>query len=163
MTWWLIGEAPTRTTTEPFVGDAARNLEKMIGFDFRPMFKLTNVLDTWPGPGHSKGARFPIGPAREGALRLFRRFEPGDRIVLVGGRVAERAFMIRKSPAYDWNVMYNVSEWGYNGGPSNDSLRTWVAWVPHPSRINMAWNDPANVLKMRSFFSDIRDEQEASR
>jgi len=150
---WLIGEAPTRHTTEAFAGRSGNKMSEMAGFNVRRIFRCTNVLEEWPGKMNSKGAQFPLVDARKGVRRLLLDEElnpPTDRLLLVGGRVVKAFMMSRSIEPYRWTTMRQSSKFVI----PRPILDMPIAYVPHPSGINQHWNDARNVVKFREFMQD---------
>lgn len=153
MTVWLIGEAPTRHTTEPFVGSAGNRLSKMAGFDVRKEFHCVNVLKEWPGRSNSKGAEFPVGPARRGAQELLRWVNLEDKLIVVGGRCAKKAFRFNPEiEAYEWTSIVEGTAMNF---PAHLGW-TRITYIPHPSGVNQHWNLPENVERLREFLDYVR-------
>lgn len=130
----LVGEAPNRAgqgrrPNTTFTGGrlarlGARELQR------------TNLLREWPGP-QGKGSAFPLDLARPAAERLWRRHPKRRPFVLVGTRVAA-AFGLARS-------RYEYLEW-------LDLRGREVAVIPHPSGINLWWNEPEHVQQAADFF-----------
>lgn len=154
MTIWMIGEAPTRNTTEPFVGRAGSRLSAMAGFNVRKEFRCTNVLKEWPGQARNKGAQFPIGPARIGAEKLLWQVKPEDRVIVVGGRCASKAFRFKPEvKPYEWTTLALGTRMNFISGLA----QVKICMIPHPTSINQHWNDPANVERLREFLDQARN------
>lgn len=130
----LVGEAPNalgrgrlRNTTY-----SGRRLAALGAGDV----PRTNVIQRFPGRS-GKGASFPRDEAVAGLRRLERRTPKRVAWVFMGKRVAA---------AYGWRGEY--FEWGELNGRR-------IATFPHPSGINMWWNDPANVELAREFVAGL--------
>lgn len=143
----VVGEAPSRWMEEHGVTDplplAGRELANLAGVPWPhgwyEKFEPLNVLSSWPGK-QGKGDAFPL---TEDTLQAARRivdahFHVGRRVVLLGYRV-RAAFGVYTLELFEWVQL--------NGA--------MVAVCPHPSHVNRWWNDHANVLKAREFWSKL--------
>lgn len=146
----IVGEAPART------GDPMRPLEGPCGIKLAEVFGITydeyletfsrlNVLHEWPGRG-GKGDDFPMAQARECARQIV--IEKRTTFLL-GKRVAQ-AFGFRPQARFLSGYFFPEQEWR-------------IMIIPHPSGINIWWNDPANVRRAkkqaRRFLEDDPDRQ----
>lgn len=147
----LVGEAPSRDTEgrPPFSGRSGRRLAELLGEDLDEAFLLENLLQRWPGPASSgKGSAFPLGPARKSARRLVREYR-GRRFVLVGWRVAA-AFGV---PVHVARPLRWYGDWAHSLDGSGAGAGSFAV-LPHPSGVNLWWNDPANVERARRFLRE---------
>lgn len=123
----VVGEAPGRTSdpSRPFAGGRCQtNLERLLGVGFHDRCRVLNLLRRWPGRTDRKGSRFPLAAAAAAAGRL----ELDGPTVLVGKRVA-RAFRLGSAGFFEATEV--------RGRPA--------MVVPHPSGVNLWWNDPKRV------------------
>lgn len=127
-------------------GASGRRLAGLCGYEgegtlpvlqFCQDFRRTNVVvrpEQWRDP-------FAV---RAGVARVVARLSEGDRVVLLGGRVAA-AFHVG-SPLFEWGLAVEV-----------DAGVGWTyARSPHPSGRSHWWNDPANVAVAREFWTRLR-------
>lgn len=129
----LLGQAPSGTGDphRPFRGRSGTALARAVGAtldELLSMVEAVNLLTEHPGrrPG-GKGVLFPAEEARRAARRLLPRLR--GRLVLAAGRGAAQAL---GAPAgMGWFEEAAV------GG-------CLVVLVPHPSGVNLWWNEPAN-------------------
>jgi uracil-DNA glycosylase len=140
----IVGQAPSRGRDglEPLSGRSGRRLADLCGLTleaFLARFDRVNLLAEWPGSAGAKGDAFPIDEARAAAESLAEVVAARDRIVLLGWNVA-RAFRFAG----------DVDGWFDWGRLSRDCGEVVVA--PHPSGVNLWWNDPANVARARAFW-----------
>lgn len=125
----LIGQAPSRDSdpARPFSGRSGRFLERLAGLPeggLAVAFELANLVDRWPGASpRGKGDRFPKNLARLAADR----FDLRGRTVVFAGLAVARAFGFAKPPV------------GF--APHRGGL---CVVIPHPSGVNLWWNDPTN-------------------
>lgn len=135
----LVGEAPSRTSDpdRPFSGRSGDRLRDLLGAPLEDVFRVRNLLDTWPGPGNGKGSGWDADAARERALEVFDEIERGVPTVFVGRRVA-RAF----GHPYDYLDVVGVAY------P--------MVVVPHPSGVNRWWNDAANEARAKALLRSLR-------
>lgn len=89
-------------------------------------FDVVNLLPSYPGRASGKGDRFPLAEARAAAAKL-EEHAPHDRVVLLGRAVC-KAFGLRLAPLED----------------RVERGRRWLH-VPHPSGVNLWWNEEANA------------------
>jgi hypothetical protein len=130
----LVGEAPNASGRGRIANTTAsgRRLASLGGADL----PRTNVIQEFPGRS-GKGAAFPRELAVAGLARLWRRTPRRVAFVYMGKRVAA---------ADGWRGDY--LQWGEHRG-------RMVATFPHPSGINMWWNDAANVELARDFVLEL--------
>lgn len=123
----------------PFSGSSGARLAALLGRPLDEVFDLRNLLDSWPGRDgkasafDERAARVAASAIRSQALRARK----SPRLVFVGHRVA-RAFDVR-GDYLTWQRHYGLR----------------VAIFPHPSRIVLWWNDPANVERARRFIRSL--------
>jgi hypothetical protein len=110
-----------------------------------------NLLSYYPG-AERKGSAFPRGPARAQARKLMnaidlmhkcvnfngRRLETPDFLLLCGSRVAD-AFGIHD---VKWKYFTEQRILGFSYP---------AVVVPHPSGVSRWWNDPANLIRARTY------------
>lgn len=131
----LVGEAPSRTSEQPFDGASGRRLSRL-GLDLARV-ELYNVLDQWPGAA-GKGSRFHVPSARADAPALLERLAAHARVVVAGKRAAA---------ALGFRERYLVWAPGPTGAP-------WAV-IPHPSGVNRWFNDPGNVDAAARFLAKL--------
>jgi hypothetical protein len=143
----MIGQAPGRTPGPVLGGRAGRRLAELAGIDdLSEFFELRNLLDRFPGKA-GKGDAFPIVEARAAALRLMP--ELNERRVILLGRNVASAFpheSVRTAPYLFW--IRTGDEW---------STTTWLV-LPHPSGVNLWWNDPRHVADASALLRRLVDE-----
>jgi uracil-DNA glycosylase len=140
----FVGQAPGKLGAKPFVGRSGKTVAKLLGVDYDAMFgqhTFVNVVDEFQGKIGKKGDVFE--PSKVDAMAKIA--EPASftcGIVLCGKAVA-RAFGLKKQPYLDWFRLH--------GKPA--------MVLPHPSGINMWWNDPKNKTsaqkRLRAFASKV--------
>jgi uracil-DNA glycosylase len=126
----LLGQAPSRESDPdvPLGGRSGAALAALAGLaDLRDAFDVENLLPEWPGK-NGKGDRFPIVEARMRLLDLVARERDRERVICVGKNVARAVLPRSRQECFRWY----------------DSPLFWprIAVVPHPSGINLVWNDP---------------------
>jgi uracil-DNA glycosylase len=135
----IVGEAPNRR------GQGKRANTTFTGGRLAQLgareIARTNLLKEWPGPS-GKGSAFPLELARPAAERLLRRVPRRVHLVLIGTRVAA-AFGLPRA-------RYEYLEWRRH-------RERWVAVCPHPSGVNLWWNDADNRDLAAEFFRQIVD------
>lgn len=156
--WYaFVGEAPSASTDgePPFVGRSGSRLADLLTVPLRqlPMFfELHNLLSRHPGR-EGKGSAFPLEEAtREArelcrAERIARHAPPYRRVLLAGHRVAE-AFGISGGEYFQWVFPPPARD------PQNSAANYIFAVFPHPSGINLWWNEAANARRARAFLQD---------
>lgn len=144
----IIGQAPSRRSdpSEPLSGTSGRRLARLCDMTldgFLTTFERRNLIESYRGPA-LKGDRFVgLREARQAALAL-RPGLAGRKTVVVGFAVA-KAFRLTVPP------FAFVAHW-----------ETEFAFIPHPSSINLWWNEPANEARARVFLRDLARETERS-
>jgi hypothetical protein len=130
----LVGEAPNASGRGRMANttQSGRRLALLGGAGL----PRTNVIQRFPARS-GKGASFPLQEARAGLDRLWRRTPRRVAFVYMGKRVAA---------ADGWRGAY--LEWGESRGRR-------VCTFPHPSGINMWWNEPANVELAMAFIRGV--------
>jgi uracil-DNA glycosylase len=137
----IIGQAPARGNDGllPFAGQSGARLATLAGVgtsgdDLPPHFDLANLLDKWPGK-QGKGDAFDMDAAREAAADLTLKLQTAEepRFVLLMGRKVERAF--------GWSGLTYLDDNVWHG---ND-----VILFPHPSGVNLWWNELDNRTAAR--------------
>lgn len=140
----LIGQAPSRRSraeTPLTGGRSGARLQELMGLSlagYVRLFARANLLDAWPGMAGAKGDAFPQRLARIAALDMLDAGLLRDRLVLFVGAGTARAFRFPAPPL----------DWAEHAG-------TLCACVPHPSGVNLWWNDPANEARARAFLVDL--------
>lgn len=130
----LVGEAPSRDTEglPPFSGRSGARLEELLGRPLRERFVVVNVLGRWPGrQGSEKGSAFPT--ATRGGVLLGQAFAAALGVHWTSQRY------LRWEWLRDHDGMFGVETY---------------AVLPHPSGVNLWWNDPANVERARRFLRE---------
>lgn len=109
--------------------------------EYERAFIRMNVLDYWPGSARGKGDMFPLTEARRSLHHVIAKLDGGRyyRLVLLGRKVAH-VFGHGEDKLFAWS-------WDERG------FR--VAVCPHPSGVNLWWNDSRNVARARRFFRGI--------
>lgn len=147
----LIGQAPSRTSDprRPLSGDPlASKLAALCGLtkaEYLRAFERRNLLDRWPGKA-TKGDAWPAKEALSAAWNLGPRLR-GRRAIFLGRRVAEAFGMPKRAPFLDWVAFRVRPRPGNRAGHSVGE----AAIFPHPSGVNLWWNDPRNVRRAARF------------
>jgi hypothetical protein len=149
----LVGQAPGPRSDPryPLLGghavrSAGARLQALMGLglvEYARLFCRRNLLEAWPGHA-GKGDRWPAGEAAKEAGRLAQALR--GRTVLLLGRNVAGAFG-RTGPYLEW---------------VDDGVRM-AAILPHPSGVNLWWNDPANEARGRVFLADLVRAARAAR
>lgn len=131
----LVGEAPGGKSGS--LPGPALDVRGATGKRLSRMMKLTpeefmaldrrNLFDTT-----DEGRAWDRYAAARRAWRMTKTFEDGDRVILLGGRVAD-AFGLRDYPRFVWMSI----------NPEDPLCPVDIAIIPHPSGRNRAYNDPA--------------------
>lgn len=144
---WLIGQAPSSDGSDNFSGRSGVTLSRWanVPFDlFHSVFKCVNLLDEYPGRAGKKGDKFPMQKAEEAALKLAPTIPPRTRVVCVGKKVAEAFGIDTKSrQPFIWF-------------PHGDAE---FSWMPHPSGVNLFYNNPNNVFTAKVFLARAARER----
>ncbi len=139
----LIGQAPSRTSDveKPLSAwPISSRLCRLCGCNllaYLSSFQRVNLLREWPGKD-SKGDAFDLKLAKKTAEAYFQRFH-NRKIILLGGNVS-RAFGL---PG-DFPLL-----------AFRDVRGSRIAVVPHPSGVNLWWNDPANAKAAGKFMRSV--------
>lgn len=132
----IIGQAPARGSTMPFVGQSGRRLARLAGLDLEELHRrveMTNILEEWPGRT-GKGDDFPMALAREKAAALIQRLERQEpRRILLMGRKVKRAMGANVYEYFQW--------WPF------DQHNAMI--FPHPSGVNHLWNEAGTHMLAR--------------
>jgi uracil-DNA glycosylase len=139
----IIGQAPARGNNGklPFAGKSGSQLAKMAGVgnsgdDLPGHFLLVNLNAKYPGK-NKKGDQFDKVEGVETAEKLkaeLLKFSPS--LILLMGRKVEKCWGFKRpNPYLQW------IEWEHHR----------VAIFPHPSGVNMWYNDPLNRTKATLF------------
>lgn len=148
---FLVGQAPSASSdpARAFSGHSGLKIAEMAGIDverddwydeLRKTFEPINLMPSYLGR-KARGDVFTMSLGRQFALALKTEFA-GSRFILVGSKVA-RCF---NAPVYR-------CAWREHAG-------SWYALLPHPSGLNLWYNEPANVESARAF---LRSEVERVR
>lgn len=107
--------------------------------DYARAFERVNLIDRWSGK-NGKGDAFPISAARLKAAKVLAAVRSGTRIVVLGRAVA-RAFDVglEQAPLMRWTKINGVE----------------IAVLPHPSGVNLWYNDARNRVCARRFMRSI--------
>jgi len=139
----LIGQSPGKNPGEhgPLTGKSGKLMAKRMGLSFEEYLLLDrrNILTEFKGKA-AKGDLFPLKEAKEEASKMI--FFPGSTLVLLGKAVAG-AMGIKGKKTYF--VKYDIDE--------EKNISAFI--VPHPSGINLWWNDADNRKKADAFFKDL--------
>lgn len=140
----LIGQAPSRTSDprRPLTGGpVGSRIQALAGLTLRgyvETFERANLLGAFPGRGPGKGDLFPMREARGEAARWAPELGGRD-LVFLGRKVAD-AFGFPPKP---------FLRWAWFDGPAGTVLRG--ACLPHPSGVNIWWNDERHRRRARRF------------
>lgn len=128
----IIGQAPN---SDPVPGRALEGrceefLAKLAGMtleQFWRRFEAVNLLPSWPGHAGDKGDRFPMPEARAAAVAMKPSLA-GRSVILLGHGVSG-AFEHRLEH-FTWGALLVAPD-------------RWAraASMPHPSGVNIQWND----------------------
>lgn len=137
----IIGQAPARGNDGklPFAGTSGGRLARLAGVgssgdDLPDHFDLENLIENYPGKAGRKGDAFDLPTARVRAEELILKLQAQEpRVILLMGRKVERAFGWTGTKYLVWN------EWQSHQ----------VVVFPHPSGVNLWWNDVQNIEKAR--------------
>jgi hypothetical protein len=136
----IVGQAPSRTSRprRPLRdGRTGLELRRLFG-DALEELRLVNVLGRWPGSAGAKGDLFPREAARRAGRRLRRRLA-GRRVVVLGRRVEDALGLELPRPLV-WTDQGDLE----------------AALLPHPSGVNLWWNEARNRSRARAFARRIR-------
>lgn len=141
----FVGQAPSRTSDPAaplsLAGGSGRRLLKLSGLSeeaFAVQARRVNLTDRWPGK-NGKGDRFPRAIRAEVLAEIAETCE----VVFVGRAVADRLLGGSVSRAMEFCRWYADVEAG-----------KLYAVMPHPSGVNLWWNDPRNVRRARRFLRE---------
>lgn len=144
----LVGQAPARSGDgRPFTGASGRRLCSLLEIesydDLAHLLDMTNLIpQIQPKIKGKKGDSFDRALAKRAAIRIYTQCveEGRDRVILAGKGVA--AAFLPQQQAINYFQRYLTV-----------SIRICV--IPHPSGVNLFWNDPANVEKASRFLRAI--------
>lgn len=164
----IVGPAASATSegVRPFAGASGDRLRRLLpeshaNSALEDLFDLENLIRGFPGKRSSgKGDNFNKEAARRGLVRLIREqtIRP-DRVVIAMGNNAARTICAANLVPHDWFHLELVRAPSLKirlrdgAAPENWALRAGAFWLltfPHPSGINLWWNDPANVATAQS-------------
>jgi uracil-DNA glycosylase len=147
----IYGQAPGRVSGPPLGGRAGRLLADLAGLvgyaELAERFEIRNLLPYWPGPASGKGDRFSSAEARARAEGELRYLAAGDRLLLLGKGV-QKAFGVSGDPCTSTEIRLRG-----RGQAAPASLTAYL--LPHPSGVNLWWNDPENREAASRFFREI--------
>ncbi len=130
----LMFQGPDADTTTPFPGAAGKRFAGFTGLDQLKLGHHFERVDLLPFfPEH----KFPTKKARQAAAELKPHLA-GRTVIFVGVKIA-RAFGAENEAAFAV-----VTKDGFVGIP-----------MPHPSAMNLWWNDRAHVEAAKSFFKTL--------
>lgn len=148
---FLVGQAPSSTSDpgRPFSGRSGMRIAELMGLDveredwyelLRETFEPLNLLPDYLGK-RERGDVFTMSIGRTMARALIEEFA-GSRWVLVGAKVC-RCFDVDagRAPRCQW-IDLAPRRVGH------------VAMLPHPSGLNLWYNEPANVERARAFLTE---------
>lgn len=135
----IVGQAPSRTSdpAEPLSGRSGQRLAELCGItmpDFLERFERINLLVGWQGK-NGKGDRFEPGAAPERVAQALLYLRARNVIIL--GAINSTSLGV---------IWPKLSFRPFNAGN--------FAWCPHPSGINVWWNDRVNVAMARRFWTE---------
>lgn len=145
----LVGEAPAGSGHEPqpaLEGRAGRTLARLIGVSYEEYldgFERRNVFET-----PVEGRRWSRPSARLRGMQMASMFRHGDRVILLGRRVAD-AFGAGELPLYEMLSYQRVM--------TGETF--WVGRVPHPSGLNRQLNDPRERDRAGRFLREVMRER----
>lgn len=136
----LLGQAPGREGDgEPLSGRSGRRLASLCGLtmeQYLATFERMNLVDEHPGSAGKGDEFFTTREVRELAERLRDRLT-GRRVVVLG--FVNAAGFGLTQPAFVFAPHWEGE----------------FAFSPHPSGVNLWWNDSMNVLRARRFFREL--------
>lgn len=166
----LLGEAPSKSGDWawmcPLSGDIGVRLTTWAGIKPLPPspglsrygrhyyalldhFDCRNLIERYPG-AQGRGAAFPMGLARPAAVAMLPKIA-GRRVIMLGSRVPS-AFGCSVR-LFEW-VRTSVSVGAADAGYPSEMRGQRYAWeyavIPHPSRLNHSYNDPAMVERAKA-------------
>ncbi len=151
MTVRIYGQAPSRTSNpyRPLGARSGRKLAALAGISVDELgerAELRNLLAAYPGPARAKGDRWLAADAALAAGFEISRWQHGDRIVLLGRKVAA-AFRVRTKFLEEFSWMIADDGERYLGRVVECVV------LPHPSGIVQFWNDPEKRAAAAEVFS----------
>lgn len=127
----IIGQAPAKTA-----GKTSRRVKELFGIeedDLKQRAEWINLIGEYPGPSEGgKGDAFPLYIAAEKAASLD---FTGKQVILLGQNVAKAFGLMTPVKYMVWRDL--------NGGRA--------AVIPHPSPINLYYNDDRNRYRVIRF------------
>lgn len=145
----IIGQAPSSKSNPkpPLSGRSGAKIRALFG-DYwskvEPFVKFYNVLPAFEGK-NGKGDAFPMNKARLAAVGLRRKIK--ENILIFLGRDVGKAFGI--GAPYFFVMPFDLKR--------GVGLRLAIV-VPHPSGINIWWNESRNVVAAEIFFQRLARE-----
>lgn len=131
----LVGQAPSRTSVEPFDGRSGARLASLCGMThlaFLDHFDRINLIKAYPGKAGA-GDAFPMPEARAAAAAISEVIS-GRRVILLGSEVG-LAFRLRALLFQETLVGTNI-----------------FVIAPHPSGLSRWWNEAPNWEAARVFW-----------
>lgn len=137
----IVGQSPSRHSdpSEPLSGRSGAYLAELCDLtlpQFLDRFDRINLSVGWMGKAAKGDRYFTVREARDRAGVIRAAFL--GRQVVVLGAINAAAFGLH------WSKLWFRAHWGGS-----------FAWCPHPSPINLFWNDPLNVEAARLFWSSL--------
>lgn len=139
----IIGQAPGQHASDPdfpLAGRCGAKLADLCGLTLKAYlerFDRVNLVDEFPGKA-GKGDAFPLEPARIKCREIMADpANAGRQIVVLGAGAV---------------VLFGLTTPTLTFAPHADAF---YAWCPHPSGANRWWNDPANRLRARYFWTGL--------
>lgn len=141
----LIGQAPSKDTDgkAPFSGKSGAQLAAWAGVEHEELgivFDLRNLFNSYLGKTKVKGDVFPVERAKDAAVALRPELR-GRKVVMIGYTVA-KAFSYRDREPFKW-FRVNGTDWCY---------------IPHPSGVNLLYNDPKIVKRAQKILKEAARE-----
>lgn len=138
----LVVQAPDADTSSPIPGVSGKHLAALAGVEYEKLgeaFERVNLLPEFQEKFKMKAAK----PAAEALKPQL----VGKIVLLVGKKVAE-AFGLKKAEPFVEHT-------------TDVSGAFVAAMIPHPSRLNLYWNAPANVETAKAYFVKLRARAES--
>lgn len=143
----IVGPAPSQFSdaSSPLSGRSGAFLAELMGIPFKhylDRFQRVNLLDEWPGKT-GKGDAFDLAAAvvRANEIKIGFKTRRPPYVLMLGRNVA-RAFGIN-ALGLDF----------FEGWISRAGTAFYL--LPHPSGINLFWNEPSNMRMAKMFLRRI--------